>query len=154
MRAAVSALKYYTGLPTLPADFSIPATRDADMLDFLHYIFGFQVCTFTTSKYESWNGWDSDKVSLPYGPSLWSMLPSALGLFLILCKDEERVLLLLLMWFLVSSMWGLCNIGWSWVWKVSRLWWKWSSIKSVLNLGYWFEGYNPFCLEVLKGRWK
>ncbi|XP_059430070.1 callose synthase 9 [Corylus avellana] len=42
VRAAVSALKYCTGLPTLPADFSIPATRDADMLDFLHYIFGFQ----------------------------------------------------------------------------------------------------------------
>jgi callose synthase len=53
VRAAVSALKYFTGLPTLPSDFSIPATRDADMLDFLHYIFGFQVCTFTTSKYES-----------------------------------------------------------------------------------------------------
>ncbi|XP_062171494.1 callose synthase 9 [Alnus glutinosa] len=42
VRAAVSALKYFTGLPTLPVDFSIPATRDADMLDFLHYIFGFQ----------------------------------------------------------------------------------------------------------------
>lgn len=53
MRAAVSALKYTTGLPTLPVDFSIPATRDADMFDFLHYIFGFQVCTFTISKYES-----------------------------------------------------------------------------------------------------
>ncbi|KAE8037014.1 hypothetical protein FH972_009641 [Carpinus fangiana] len=42
VRAAVSALKYFTALPTLPSDFSIPATRDADILDFLHYIFGFQ----------------------------------------------------------------------------------------------------------------
>jgi callose synthase len=42
VRAAVSALKYYRGLPKLPVDFPIPATRNADMLDFLHYIFGFQ----------------------------------------------------------------------------------------------------------------
>ena len=40
----MSALKYYRGLPKLPVDFPIPATRNADMLDFLHYIFGFQVC--------------------------------------------------------------------------------------------------------------
>lgn len=42
VRAAISALKYSRGLPKLPTDFSIPATRKADMLDFLHYIFGFQ----------------------------------------------------------------------------------------------------------------
>lgn len=44
VQAAVAALKYFPGLPKLPADFPIPATRNADMLDFLHYIFGFQVC--------------------------------------------------------------------------------------------------------------
>uniref|UniRef100_A0AAU6MUB7 1,3-beta-glucan synthase n=1 Tax=Paeonia lactiflora TaxID=35924 RepID=A0AAU6MUB7_PAELC len=42
VRAAVSALKYFRGLPKLPEEFSVPATRDADMLDFLHYVFGFQ----------------------------------------------------------------------------------------------------------------
>lgn len=42
VRAAVSALKYVTDLPALPVDFPIPAARDADMLDFLHYTFGFQ----------------------------------------------------------------------------------------------------------------
>ncbi|XP_024020738.1 callose synthase 9 isoform X2 [Morus notabilis] len=42
VRAAILALKYFRGLPTLPTDFSIPATRKADMLDFLHYMFGFQ----------------------------------------------------------------------------------------------------------------
>ncbi|XP_048235434.1 callose synthase 9 isoform X1 [Ricinus communis] len=42
VQAAVSALKYFPGLPKLPADFSIPAARHADMLDFLHYMFGFQ----------------------------------------------------------------------------------------------------------------
>ncbi|PON48805.1 Glycosyl transferase [Parasponia andersonii] len=42
VRAAVSVLKYFRGLPKLPADFPIPATRKADILDFLHYIFGFQ----------------------------------------------------------------------------------------------------------------
>ncbi|CAG7878192.1 hypothetical protein BRARA_E03232 [Brassica rapa] len=42
VQAAVAALKYFPGLPKLPADFPIPATRNADMLDFLHYIFGFQ----------------------------------------------------------------------------------------------------------------
>ncbi|KAG2272664.1 hypothetical protein Bca52824_067219 [Brassica carinata] len=42
VRAAVAALKYFQGLPKLPVDFPIPATRSADMLDFLHYIFGFQ----------------------------------------------------------------------------------------------------------------
>ncbi|KAJ4898380.1 Callose synthase 9 [Raphanus sativus] len=42
VQAAVAALKYFRGLPKLPANFPIPATRNADMLDFLHYIFGFQ----------------------------------------------------------------------------------------------------------------
>jgi len=42
VQAAVAALKYFPGLPKLPPDFPIPATRTADMLDFLHYIFGFQ----------------------------------------------------------------------------------------------------------------
>ncbi|WZY83448.1 hypothetical protein YC2023_029832 [Brassica napus] len=42
VKAAVAALKYFRGLPNLPANFPIPATRNADMLDFLHYIFGFQ----------------------------------------------------------------------------------------------------------------
>lgn len=42
VQAAVSALKYFQGLPKLPGDFSIPATRNADMLDFLQCIFGFQ----------------------------------------------------------------------------------------------------------------
>lgn len=43
VQAAISALKYYRELPKLPADFPIPATRDPDMMDFLQYIFGFQV---------------------------------------------------------------------------------------------------------------
>ncbi|XP_065627232.1 callose synthase 9 [Quercus suber] len=42
VQAAVSALKYHRGLAKLPVDFPIPATRNSDMLDFLHYIFGFQ----------------------------------------------------------------------------------------------------------------
>ncbi|KAJ0244355.1 hypothetical protein HA466_0190010 [Hirschfeldia incana] len=42
VQGAVAALKYFPGLPKLPADFPIPATRNVDMLDFLHYIFGFQ----------------------------------------------------------------------------------------------------------------
>ncbi|KAJ7957439.1 Callose synthase-like protein [Quillaja saponaria] len=42
VRAAASALKYFRGLPKLPVDFPVPATRNVDMLDFLHYIFGFQ----------------------------------------------------------------------------------------------------------------
>jgi hypothetical protein len=44
VRAAATALKYFQGLPQLPDGFPIPATRSLDMLDFLHYIFGFQVC--------------------------------------------------------------------------------------------------------------
>lgn len=43
VRAAVSALGYFRGLPKLPADFQVPATREEDMFDFLHYVFGFQV---------------------------------------------------------------------------------------------------------------
>ncbi|XWS71098.1 hypothetical protein CRYUN_Cryun03dG0108600 [Craigia yunnanensis] len=42
VRAAVSALKYFRDLPKLPGDFSIPDKRSADLLDFLHYVFGFQ----------------------------------------------------------------------------------------------------------------
>ncbi|XP_050219480.1 callose synthase 9 [Mercurialis annua] len=42
VQAAVSALQYFSGLPKLPADFSFPATRNADILDFLHCVFGFQ----------------------------------------------------------------------------------------------------------------
>ncbi|XP_072963967.1 callose synthase 9 [Typha angustifolia] len=42
VRAAVSALQYFRDLPKLPSTFSIPTTRNADMLDFLHYVFGFQ----------------------------------------------------------------------------------------------------------------
>lgn len=42
VRAAVSALEYFRGLPKLPADFPIPGTRSEDMLDFLQYVFGFQ----------------------------------------------------------------------------------------------------------------
>uniref|UniRef100_A0A3Q7E847 1,3-beta-glucan synthase component FKS1-like domain-containing protein n=1 Tax=Solanum lycopersicum TaxID=4081 RepID=A0A3Q7E847_SOLLC len=42
VRAAVSALKYFRGLPKLPGDFSLPSTRSIDLFDFLHYSFGFQ----------------------------------------------------------------------------------------------------------------
>uniref|UniRef100_A0A2P2MBM2 1,3-beta-glucan synthase component FKS1-like domain-containing protein n=1 Tax=Rhizophora mucronata TaxID=61149 RepID=A0A2P2MBM2_RHIMU len=42
VQAAVSALKYFHGLPNLPEDFPVPATRSADMLDFLQFVFGFQ----------------------------------------------------------------------------------------------------------------
>ncbi|KAK8339190.1 hypothetical protein V6Z12_A08G018200 [Gossypium hirsutum] len=42
VRAAVSALKHYRSLPKLPSDFSIPETRSPDLMDFLHYVFGFQ----------------------------------------------------------------------------------------------------------------
>lgn len=41
--AAASSLKYFRGLPKLPATFSAPATRSLDMFDFLQYTFGFQV---------------------------------------------------------------------------------------------------------------
>ncbi|XP_010257473.1 PREDICTED: callose synthase 9 [Nelumbo nucifera] len=42
VQAAVSALRYFRGLPKLPGDFSIPSTRSADIFDFLQYVFGFQ----------------------------------------------------------------------------------------------------------------
>ncbi|KAK1589242.1 hypothetical protein Q3G72_031874 [Acer saccharum] len=42
VQAAHSALKYFGGLPRLPDDFSVSVTRSPDMLDFLHYVFGFQ----------------------------------------------------------------------------------------------------------------
>ncbi|GMH24309.1 hypothetical protein Nepgr_026152 [Nepenthes gracilis] len=42
VRAAVSALKYFRDLPKLPEDFEAPTTRNPDILDFLHYVFGFQ----------------------------------------------------------------------------------------------------------------
>ncbi|XP_071742690.1 callose synthase 9 [Rutidosis leptorrhynchoides] len=42
VRAAISSLKYFRGLPKLPGNFPIPATRSADVLDFLHFTFGFQ----------------------------------------------------------------------------------------------------------------
>ncbi|KAK4266518.1 hypothetical protein QN277_027422 [Acacia crassicarpa] len=42
VQAAVSALKYFRGLAELPRGYPIPAARDADMLDFLQCIFGFQ----------------------------------------------------------------------------------------------------------------
>lgn len=42
VRASVSAIKYFRGLPKLPGSFPIPTTRNADILDFLQYVFGFQ----------------------------------------------------------------------------------------------------------------
>ncbi|XP_049931927.1 callose synthase 9 isoform X1 [Nymphaea colorata] len=42
VKAAISALRYHSGLPKLPNTFSVPATRTADILDFLQYVFGFQ----------------------------------------------------------------------------------------------------------------
>ncbi|KAK9124976.1 hypothetical protein Scep_013822 [Stephania cephalantha] len=50
VRAAVSALSYFEGLPKLPAEFSVPATRNADMLDFLHYTFGFQTASVSNQR--------------------------------------------------------------------------------------------------------
>lgn len=41
VRAAVSALKVFKGLEELPAEFVSPV-RGRDMLDFLHFVFGFQ----------------------------------------------------------------------------------------------------------------
>jgi len=45
VKAAMSSLKYIRGLPELPSDFSVPTTRNVDILDFLHFVFGFQVYT-------------------------------------------------------------------------------------------------------------
>ncbi|KAL3828142.1 hypothetical protein ACJIZ3_016944 [Penstemon smallii] len=42
VRAATSSLKYFRGLPKLPASFSAPATRNLDIFDLLHHTFGFQ----------------------------------------------------------------------------------------------------------------
>ncbi|KAL4186370.1 hypothetical protein AMTRI_Chr09g13760 [Amborella trichopoda] len=42
VRAAVSALNF-RGLPKLPGDVAVPPQRNADVLDFLQYVFGFQV---------------------------------------------------------------------------------------------------------------
>lgn len=42
VQAAVSALKYFSGLPELPRAYFISPTRNANMLDFLQYTFGFQ----------------------------------------------------------------------------------------------------------------
>ncbi|CAA0815270.1 Callose synthase 9 [Striga hermonthica] len=42
VRAAVSSLKYFSGLPQLPGTFPIPASRALDIFDFLQYSFGFQ----------------------------------------------------------------------------------------------------------------
>ncbi|CAH9106645.1 unnamed protein product [Cuscuta epithymum] len=42
VRAAVSALKYFNGLPNLPGTFPVPTTRSADIFDFLQFTFGFQ----------------------------------------------------------------------------------------------------------------
>ncbi|XP_010535892.1 PREDICTED: callose synthase 9 isoform X2 [Tarenaya hassleriana] len=42
VQAAVAALKYFQDLPKLPTDFPIPTTRNADIFDLLHYVFGFQ----------------------------------------------------------------------------------------------------------------
>ncbi|KAH6814902.1 glucan synthase-like 10 [Perilla frutescens var. frutescens] len=42
VRAAVSSLKYFRGLPKLPGTFSPPPSRSLDIFDFLHYSFGFQ----------------------------------------------------------------------------------------------------------------
>lgn len=39
----MSSLNYFRDLPKLPGDFQIPSTRNADMFDFLHCVFGFQV---------------------------------------------------------------------------------------------------------------
>ncbi|KAH1115083.1 hypothetical protein J1N35_008461 [Gossypium stocksii] len=43
VRAVVSAFKHYTSLPKLPSDFSITKTMSPDLIDFLHYVFVFQL---------------------------------------------------------------------------------------------------------------
>lgn len=42
VQASISAVKYFRGLSKLPGNFSIPTTRNADIFDFLHFVFGFQ----------------------------------------------------------------------------------------------------------------
>jgi hypothetical protein len=44
VQAAISALNYFNGLPELPRAYFISPARNANMLDFLQYTFGFQVC--------------------------------------------------------------------------------------------------------------
>ncbi|XP_057994915.1 callose synthase 10-like [Hevea brasiliensis] len=43
VRGAISAIKYTEHFPRLPADFEISGVCDADMLDLLEYVFGFQL---------------------------------------------------------------------------------------------------------------
>ncbi|WJX21768.1 Callose synthase 9 [Trifolium repens] len=42
VQAAISSLNYFNGLPELPRAYFISPTRNANMLDFLQYTFGFQ----------------------------------------------------------------------------------------------------------------
>ncbi|XP_049932796.1 callose synthase 9-like [Nymphaea colorata] len=42
VKAAISALRYHSGLPKFPNTFSVRATRTADILDLLQHVFGFQ----------------------------------------------------------------------------------------------------------------
>ncbi|CAA3013942.1 callose synthase 9 [Olea europaea subsp. europaea] len=42
VKAAISAIKYFRGIPKLPGNFSAPPTRGLDIFDFLQYTFGFQ----------------------------------------------------------------------------------------------------------------
>ena len=44
VQAAMSALKYFSGLPELPRGYFIPSSRNTNVSDFLQCIFGFQVC--------------------------------------------------------------------------------------------------------------
>ncbi|KHN27106.1 Callose synthase 9 [Glycine soja] len=44
VQAAVSALKYFNGLPELPRGYFLQPTRNANMFDFLQCTFGFQSC--------------------------------------------------------------------------------------------------------------
>ena len=39
---AVSALQFSSFLPDLPPEFSVTSSRNADVLDFLQFVFGFQ----------------------------------------------------------------------------------------------------------------
>ncbi|EPS65016.1 hypothetical protein M569_09763, partial [Genlisea aurea] len=42
VRAAISSLKFFRGLPKLPDAFPKPLSRSLDIFDFLHFTFGFQ----------------------------------------------------------------------------------------------------------------
>lgn len=42
VKAAISAIQYFRDLPKLPVEFPVPPTRNSDILDFLHFTFGFQ----------------------------------------------------------------------------------------------------------------